>query len=200
VTNAAAPMPQWYDVVTESEFRQGDILQGIVACWLPAEIPGRSEVPADGEDVGFDLSWAKLDLVVMSASCDIVRGNPQILLARVLPATEETLKVTGKQFQERLEVMSRGQYPARFLLSPHSERPDFPLSYVEYSTQFLLPLDYVRRVSVGARLRMRHPFREWFGTWAGNNLGRVAIEDEHKIPSFTGGRLYDAQALRALDG
>lgn len=179
--------------------RQGDIMRDMVAVLLPQTL---APISKDAEAPALDLELAEGDWIVLSGSCDVEervdRGH--VLLARVLPVTETTLGAAGaKALAEKVEVIRRGWDPARFLLAEcPAIDPAFPLSFVQYRSQLLLPIGYVRAHCAGRRLRMLSPFREKLGIWAGAALSRVGIESDQDIPPLRG-QLWAAQILRGMD-
>lgn len=192
----------WYELIDDAQgLRQGDLFRNLTVALLPEDLPQIPEPPADPP--AFKLDLVKGDWIVLSASCDVSeeKASGQVLLGIVLPATEKHLNAKGsKELEEKLEVIRRGWDPARFLLAecPGAD-PAFPLSVVQYRSQSLLPMGYVRRQCLKPRLRMRAPFREKLGAWAGAALARVGIEDSANIPPFKK-QLFAAQIVRALDG
>jgi hypothetical protein len=197
----------WYEVISDERgLRQGDIIRQTVVALLPHDLEPIAPPPAEPPPITCDMALG--DWIVLSASCDVAERieNAHVLLARVLPADSERLGVSPgnpnarKELSEKVEVIRRGMDATRFLLAecPAIE-PELPLSYVSYLPHALMPLSYVRRHCRGPRLRLRPPFREKFGQWAGTALSRVGIEDEAAIPRATKS-LFAAQILRAHEG
>lgn len=202
MTAAPGHSEQWYEVVEDSSLRQGDIIRNLYAFGFPQNLPVRREHPALREriptrgDVG--------DWIIMSASCDLERGHtvyPYVLVGRVLPATADKLgNIAGDRLSETLEVMRRGYDLRRFLLAPYPGiEPAFPLSFVQFRPHLTLPLDYIKRSCVGRRLRLRPPFREWFGNWVGSSFSRIGIEDTAQVARFVGEPPAPAAALALAD-
>lgn len=193
----------WYEVITDDSIRQGDIVQNLVAIWLPDDLTA-PEVDTEAKALGTtDLLFERSDWIVLSASCDVQPGRPArsqaVLLGRVLSCTSENLNNarTEKDVRERIEILRRGFDPMRYLLAQHNEPPDFPLSFVVFRLQLTMPLAYIRRHFTGLRLRLRSPHRERFGNWAGECLSRVGVEDSEQIRFAKDIGLYPAQILRA---
>lgn len=146
-------------------------------------------MPNENEELQISVNWARGDWIVLSASCDVIRGDDtHVLLARVLEATAENLGAeNAKVRKQRTEILRQGYDWRRFLLAPFdAATPAFPLSFAEYAHQRFLPLAYMRAHCAGQRLRLLSPFREKFGNWAAANLGRVGVEDSCQIPRVTG--------------
>ena len=190
----------WYDIVTDASLRQGDIFRNMIAFWLPQNLPKFDADPQEGEAIEANPIFARADWIILSASCDVDRSTPfHVLFARVIEASQTNLKAeTAKVHKEKLEVLRQGYDPARFLLARNDDAsPPFPQSFVEYRVQAFLPGEYVRRHCDEPRLRLKSPFREKFGNWAGASLSRVGIEDAIQIPRVAG---FSASAvLRTSD-
>jgi hypothetical protein len=179
----------WYDLVTAVDLRQGDIFRDLLAFWLPQHLPVLAADPIDDEESSVKVAFARGNWIVLSASCDVVRGdNTHVILARVVDAKEENLKAPNqKALEDKIEVLRQGYDPARFLLAPCLAcNPRFPLSFVEYRQQAFLPLTYLKGQPLDHRIRLKSPFREKLGAWAAANLGRVGVEDESQIPRQSG--------------
>lgn len=177
----------WYEITEEKSLRQGDVFPRLLAFRFPQELPVSNADPDPASLSQIPLKWSRDDYIVISASCDIVRGeDTHVLLARMVEGSEKNLRVQSEADRlKKLEVVRQGYDPARFLLP---ECPDpaapMPMSVVFYREQAFLPLQYMLANCVGPRLRLRPPFRERFGFWAAANLGRVGIEDESQIPQL----------------
>lgn len=168
--------------------------------WFPQNLPAAEDPPSESTELTIRPEWVVGDWIIMSASCDVDRDAkqyPQALLGRVLPATLDTFGVkTDKEFNERAEVVRKGLEPAKFLLPEHPQvQPPFPLSVVQYRVHVTMPTDYLRRRCDGRRLRLKHPFRESFGTWVGANIGRAGPETSTLIPQFA--KPFPTHALKA---
>jgi hypothetical protein len=190
----------WFEVNVSAELRQGDIFREMLAFWLPQDLAVQAQDPPEGAQLPCPLRFARGSWIVVSASCDVVRGDDtHVILSRVVEGTQQNLKAENpKAHREKLEVLRQGYDPARFLLARFDDiTPAFPQSFVEFRAQTFLPLGYLKRHCDGPRLRLKPPFRERFGNWAASNLGRVGIEDSSLIPKITG---FSASAvLRATD-
>ena len=143
------------------------------------------------------LSHDRGDYIVASASCDVGQdGYPYALLARVVPATESSLKAKDKELRTKLEVLRNGLVPSQFLLSPCDFiNPSFPLSIAQHKVHVLLPVAYLAKCCTGKRLRLRHPLREKFGNWVGTCFSRVGPEDPSQIPQ--GVKIFPGHVLAA---
>lgn len=199
--DAREPKPYWeywYEVVTETSLRQGDILRDLLVYALLQDV-GIPDQPQSRLTVGQDRS----DWIVMSASCDVVRDPadyPYVLLGRVLPADEAELKAQNrKELEQKTEILRRGLFPTFFLLADHPESdPVFPLSFVQFRVHLTLPANFIRTSVEGRkRLRLRAPIREKFGNWVGENFSRVGPEDVMSIPGIK--RMSPSALLRMAE-
>src|ERR1700689_743194 len=112
------PSYPWYAIVEgEGEIQQGDILE---AC--PVFRPHTAKLDDKVERAHFD--WDERDLIVMSQSCDLVKGREKtkdVLLCTVWKKSEFTQGLLASK--EGLEQARRGRLPAFHLLAPCDE-PD----------------------------------------------------------------------------
>ena len=72
----------WYDLVEGDELEQGDIIEG-----CPISVAAETET-ADGR---WKLQWEERDLIVLSQSCDLIKGREkvsEVLLAAVWKQSE----------------------------------------------------------------------------------------------------------------
>lgn len=196
----------WYESPQQTPLRQGDIFFDL-QIFRPAEsiVSAGDNANAQTESVGVQVvegNW-----IVLDASCDVDHGDGRpatcqyVIVAPVMAANTTTLGgVTGKELEQRLEVIRRGGYPGKFLLSAFSEAsPSFPISYVEFRGHLTTPHSHLLTHISKRRLRIKSPWREAFGNWVGNCISRVGPEDNTNIPRFVKA-LHDAQRLRAGDG
>jgi hypothetical protein len=175
----------WYDIVEGSRLRQGDIIPNLFAYALPQSLPVLREAPAPNQRLPFEGILG--DWIVMSASCDVAHTSkkyPYVLVCRVLEANSGHLGgVKEKKLQGVIEVIRRGWDPGKFLLAEYpAMNPPFPRSFAQFRPHLTLPHEHLRRACVGKHLRLRSPFREWFGNWVGNNFSRVGIEEGAEVP------------------
>lgn len=193
----------WYSEVDNATLRQGDIFRAVPAIQFPQDLV------IDGVNINTPAEVLTEDWIVLDASCDVEHreGRPavcqQVLLAAVREASREALRVkpdAEKEYKTRLEVLRRGLMAGKFMLPPHEGvQPPLPLSFVQYNARVLLPHAYLVARCNGPRIRLRSPHRENFGAWVASCIGRVGVEDDAQIPSFTPA-LHGGQALAAQAG
>lgn len=192
--------PNWYELTEDDQLRQGDILRDFWGLWVPSALP---HFDPGGDDPPPDLTVEAEsgDWIVASASCDLHHRAEWVLLCQLLEADREAVRAeTDKVLRDRLEVMRRGLMPSRFLL-PASDllAPAFPPSMVIFTSQMVLPMDYVGQYCDRSRLRLRHPFREHFGNWLGERISNVGIEDDDALPRFRSAPMSEKHVLEADD-
>ena len=191
----------WYDITTSPELRQGDIFRRLLAFWLPQDLPVLESDPSENEPMAVRVRYARADWIVVSASCDVIRGNDvHVLLARVAEVNAETMRAPkAAELRDKIEVLRQGYDPWRFLLARTDDAiPPFPMSFVDYRQQVFLPLAYMLAHCSRPRLRLRPPFREKLGAWAGASLGRVGVEDASQIPKQSS--FSASNVLKAVEG
>ncbi len=185
----------WYEVVTDASLRQGDIFRELLV-FRPNEDVEPSDVASvpDGHAL---MDYDRGDYIVMSASCDVAQsGYPYAVLGRIVEASESILKVTGKDYKPRIEVLRQGLVPSQFLLAGSlTITPAFAQSIVTYKVHALLPVQYLKKCCTAPRLRLKHPFREKFGNWVGSCFSRVGPEDHTLIPRVT--QIFPSHILAA---
>lgn len=112
--------------------------------------------------------------------------------------SKELARHSENDRKKALEVLRKGYWPSRFLLSAcGAVNPVFELALVDYRNRALLPHAYLVRNAQGPRLRLKSPFREQFGQWVGSCISRVGPENATLIPQFTE-KLYPAHILNAV--
>jgi hypothetical protein len=190
---------RWYDVVEDDSLRQGDIFLDLLVFWHPQDIVVPEEL-MDAKDFSLPSDVKKGCWILLTASCDIERkDSPQALLAPVIPAISLKKGATDKEFNLRLESMKQGLHQTKFLLPASNELdPEFPISFVEFRQYLTVPAHYLKNRAVGKRLRLRHPFREMLGAWAGGCLSRIGPEDDWNFPRFAP-RLHDPVKVMLAD-
>lgn len=195
----------WYEVVRGPALRQGDIFRDLTAYTLPPDVPNVPDDLAEAT-VNVPAGWTRSTWIVLDASCDIAVNPPKtrptcsnVLLARVIPVDDAVANLPAGERPTTLEVIRRGYWPSRFLLSGFGAiAPAFPLSIVEWPHRVFMPHAYLVRNGDVDRLRLKPPFREAFGQWVGSCVSRVGPENETLIPRQNN-NVFPAQILRAND-
>jgi hypothetical protein len=145
----------WYATTEGDEIEQGDFFE---AC--PVYIPSAE---ATGHGI-VDFEWEERDLVVLSQTCDLVKGREkvsEVLLCSVWNRSELT---TGHLSTPKgLEDARRGNLPGFHLLAS-CELPGIKreLRVVDFRRVYSLPVQFLRRKALfdQPRLRLLPPYRE----------------------------------------
>jgi len=178
MTNQLSPPYPWYDLISEDdEIQQGDLLEGCPVFTPPAD-PDLDGTPK--------FEWVPHDLVVMSQSCDLVKGRAkveEVLLCAVWRRSEVAGKspfTTPKGFEDA----RRGNLPGFHLLAECS-LPGFEreLRVVDFRRLYSLPIAYVRhKLEAAPHLRLLPPYREHLSQAFARTFMRVGLPVD--IPPF----------------
>ena len=165
----------WYTVITGDELQQGDIFESC-SIFIPRTVEGPRAL--------FD--WEERDVVLMSQSCDLVKGREkleEVLLSALwyrseLPNSEHIATPKG------LEEARKGYLPGFHLLAPSSEAGfERELRIVDFRRVYSLPISFVRqRAARQQRLRILPPYREQLSQAFARYFMRVGLPTD--IPSF----------------
>lgn len=166
----------WYDLVEGDELEQGDIIEG-----CPISVAAETET-ADGR---WKLQWEERDLIVLSQSCDLVKGREkvsEVLMAAVWKQSElsgHLATIKG------LEDARRGNLPGVHLLAAS----DFAgtvseVRVVDFRRVSALPLTFLRTrvLTQQRRLRLLPPYREHLSQAFARFFMRVGLPID--IPAF----------------
>ena len=166
----------WYDLVEGDELEHGDIIES-----CPISVATETET----EDGRWKLQWEERDLVVLSQSCDLVKGREklsEVLMAAVLKQSE----LSGHLATTKgLEDARRGNLPGVHLLAAS----DFPgtvseILVVDFRRVSTLPLTFLRKrvLQQQRRLRLLPPYREHLSQAFARFFMRVGLPVD--IPAF----------------
>ena len=178
MTNRLSSAYPWYEMISEDdEIQQGDLLEG-----CPVFTP-----PADPDlDGTANVDWIQRDLVVMSQSCDLVKGRAkveEVLLCAVWRRSE--VAGTGPFTAPKgFEDARRGNLPGFHLLAECS-LPGFEreLRVVDFRRLYSLPIAYVRhKLEIAPHLRLLSPYREHLSQAFARTFMRVGLPVD--IPPF----------------
>ena len=166
----------WYDFVEGDELEQGDIIEN-----CPISVATETET----EDGRWKLQWEERDLVVLSQSCDLIKGREklsEVLMAAVWKQSE----LSGHLATTKgLEDARRGNLPGVHLLAAS----DFPgtvseILVVDFRRVSTLPLTFLRKrvLQQQRRLRLLPPYREHLSQAFARFFMRVGLPVD--IPAF----------------
>lgn len=176
---ANAPEYRWYGVVDGDDLEQGDILEDCPVYFPPEHIPEYAEKAT--------FSYGKLDLIVISQSCDLVKGREKIKQVSFCALTRQSdFKADSRVVEPaRLEEIRIGRVP-RYHMINRSAVSGFEreVRIVDLQQVYSLPVSFVRRrVSSERRLRLLPPYREHLAQAFARVYMRVGLPID--IPSFT---------------
>lgn len=166
-------MADWYESVEGPQLAQGDIL---LQCEVPSVHQIELPLPAT-----FDVAVDRLDLVVLTQSCDLEHAKVrEVLLGAVrnyrtfvTDAGPDDTLAKSSGFRQSL---IRGDQPAFFLLPPS---PDEAIgwSLVDFHQLFTLPKNYVAAVAGASenRWRLVPPYREHLAQGFARYFMRVGL-------------------------
>jgi hypothetical protein len=180
---ASIPEYPWFGVVDGDGIEQGDIFEKCPV-FLP---PDTLAVTAEGKPANADFTWQERDLIVMSQSCDLVKGREkldEIVFCAVWKRSEMTDQPLARV--EILEDARKGRLPNVHLIAPSIcagfERE---VRIVDFRRVYSLPVQYVRnRATLSKRLRLLPPYREHLSQSFARFFMRVGLPID--IPPFTG--------------
>ncbi len=170
-----APNYPWYSFVEGDELEQGDIIEKCPVFAPPADLqPEKAEMA--------EFKWEERDLIVMSQTCDLVKGREK--LEEVLFCPVHLRSEMGFKPSE-LESARKGGFPGYHIISecvlPGLQRE---VRIVEFRRVYTLPLPFVRaRATQMKRLRLMPPYREHLSQSFARFFMRVGLPVD--IPSFT---------------
>lgn len=178
-TVANAPEYRWYGVIEGDDLEQGDILEACPVFFPPEHIP------EDAEKSTF--TYGKLDLIVISQSCDLAKEREKIKQVSLCALTRQSeFKANNRVVESsRLEDIRTGKMP-RYHMIASSAIPGFEceIRIVDLQQVYSLPISFVRhRASSERHLRLLPPYREHLAQAFARVYMRVGLPID--IPSFT---------------
>lgn len=170
----------WYAAVTAGDdIEQGDIFE---ACpvFLPSE--DLAENPSDEAE----FAWEERDVIVMSQSCDMVKGREKITEVLLCPVWRKSeLKEGYLATTKGMEGARRGNLPG-FSVIAECTLPGLhrEIRVVDFRRVYSLPLAFIRRRATtgGERIRLLPPYREHLSQAFARFFMRVGLPTD--IPPF----------------
>ncbi len=169
----------WYELISGEDVEQGDILEAFPVYQPPEELAG-------GETLSPLFEFEDRDVVVMTQTCDLVRGREKVSEIVVCPVWqladyESGLLTTTKGREE----VRRGNLPGYHMLAA-CKLPGFAreIRVVDFRQLFSLPLGFVRKRAGLAtpRLRLLPPYREHLAQAFARYFMRIGLPVD--IPPF----------------
>ena len=174
----------WYSLVNGDELEQGDILEHCPVFTPPHDLTLNSL-----EDQEADFTWEKRDVIIMSQSCDLVKGREkveEVLLCTVWNRSE-LAELPGGDLSAKggMEQVRKGRLAGLQMLNRcelfDAER-DFRV--VDFRRTCALPLDFCREFAGKSqdRIRLLSPYREHLSQGFARFFMRVGLPTD--IPPF----------------
>ena len=173
----------WYAIVNEDAIEQGDILRGCPVFLPPDTLPITEAWEQEATIVDFE--WIERDVVVVSQTCDLVKGREKVTEV-LLCAVWSCAEVGGYLATPKgMEDARRGNLPAYHMLAACT-LPDFEsdVAVVDFRRIYSLPLSHFRNraAGVGNRIRLLPPYREHLAQAFARFFMRVGLPVD--IPPF----------------
>lgn len=181
----------WYDIVNGDEIEQGDILPNCTIYMFDG-VKNAGEINIDEQ---FLPEWNAFnyDVVVLTQSCDLQVGQGKSKVQHVVLCPIESRSRIEANFNHILHnkgvlrKAAKGEHPGFFVISDFSSagepRLNREVGVVHFQQIYTLPVDLVRNhaTSLGARLRLRSPYREALSNRFASFFGRVALNNPVNI-------------------
>ncbi|MGB6725493.1 MAG: hypothetical protein WBE74_06280 [Terracidiphilus sp.] len=175
-TNSGVPNYPWYGVVDGDELEQGDIFESCPTFFPPNTL---------ANDQRPTVRWEERDLILLSQSCDLVKGRKditQVTLCEVWRKSEFRTGFLAKT--ENWEEVRKGRIPRYHLLAPSTilgfEREH---RIIDLQQVHSFPIEFLRtRAQSEKRLRLLPPYREHLSQSFARVFMRVGLPID--IPPF----------------
>ncbi len=172
----------WFGIVKGEEIEQGDLLEDCPVYSPSEELAGFPNVHIRESE----FQWEEYDTVVMSQSCDMVKGREKISHVLLCPVFGRSDYTQGHLATPKgMEDARRGGLPAYHVLA-ECYLPGFKreIRVVDFRCVYSLPLAYVRRWAAerGERIRILPPYREHLSQSFARYFMRVGLPVD--IPPF----------------
>jgi len=165
------PYP-WYELVLpDKPFEQGDF---VPAC--PVVIP---KTFPEGTPTEIQAEIAITDVVIMSQSCDLARGEVDFVLACPVVKTDG--------YEKKLEEIRKGRQHAYHLINKCDleNKPEFAKDYliVDFRNVYSIEFNFLKEfMKTKSRLRLLPPYREHLSQAFARFFMRVGLPSD--IPPF----------------
>lgn len=175
---STSPMYPWFAQVANDDLEQGDIFEDCPTYLPPDNMTLAGEKPV--------VRWEERDLILISQSCDLVKGREKIGQACLCEVWRQSEFKAPHLLADlgNLEMVRKGQIPRYHLLAP-SQISGFEreLRVVDLQQVYSLPIDFLRaRALIGKRLRLLPPYREHLSQAFARVFMRVGLPID--IPPF----------------
>lgn len=167
----------WYSVITGDEIEQGDLFESC-SVFIPA--------CSESKDGLIDFDWEERDLIVLSQTCDLIKGREkvtEVLLCSVWSRSELT---TGHLSTPKgMEDARRGNLPGFHVLSAcHLAEMERDVRVVDFRRIYSLSTAFLRKKALDddRRIRLLPPYREHLSQALARFFMRVGLPVD--IPAF----------------
>lgn len=147
----------WYEAVEDDTLEQGDLFDNCPVFFPPDDL---ARIPL----VEAVFAWREQDVIVISQTCDMVKGREKLSEALLCPVwSRSELKDGFLSTPKGMEEARRGNLPGFHVLAscelPGKERE---VRVVDFRRVYSLPLSFLRHRSIitPSRLRLLPPYRE----------------------------------------
>jgi hypothetical protein len=146
----------WYQVGKFEDLEQGDLLPSCPLVILPDDLTPLLQNYSEGDEVDFVPSIDKLNLIMMSQSCDLANDKiSQVLLCGYFPAANQSKNIRENIRKERM--------PALHLIEK-CDAPNyfFEQQIIDFRTIYTLPKNFVSAFAktLETRARLLSPYKE----------------------------------------
>jgi hypothetical protein len=169
----------WYGVVVGDEIAQGDIFENCPVFFPPDVIHENSATSL--------FTYGKLDLIVMSQSCDLEKGREKVEQVSLCVVLNKSKFRSGNQpvASGTLEEIRQGR-KLRYHMIASSNVSEFKndIRIVDLQQIYSLPISFLRaRAAKEKHLRLLPPYREHLSQSFARVFMRVGLPID--IPKFT---------------
>ena len=182
LTSFSLAAPGYWTQTTGSTLAQGDYLRD---CLLPIFSPDLN-IESVGDSQTHGISVGKIDLIVLTQSCDLANEKTQFAALCPIYRIDEYSEI-NKKFarKDEREETRKGRREGLHMLGSLSEPNDNSGAFVvDFRIVHSLPVEYLRKhaSSLGVRWRLQSPFLEHFSQAFARFFMRVGLPSS--IPSF----------------
>lgn len=171
---ARIELSDWYDFVIDDTLFQADILEECPIFHPPANLSWPLR-----DDEAYDARVTKGDLIIVTQSCDLVRGdvNAQVILCRLFSLADAEKSNAFLKSSYGKEQCRRGNLHAYHMIANcETEHWKRGISIISLSELYSLPLGFIKLlVHEKRRPRMKSPYREHFGQAFARYFMRVGL-------------------------
>lgn len=172
----------WYGVVVGDDLAQGDIFENCPVFFPPDAMSENTTTSV--------FTYGKLDLIVMSQSCDLERGREKVEQVCLCVVLQRSKFKSGNQPVDSgvLEDIRRGRRP-RYHMIASSNVAEFEndIRIVDLQQIYSLPISFLRtRAAMEKHLRLLPPYREHLSQSFARVFMRVGLPID--IPPFKGSK------------